>query len=35
LRPTMRDVVKMLIDSEPCKMKSQGCGPEKDARSFV
>ncbi|PNX62967.1 receptor-like protein kinase HSL1-like protein [Trifolium pratense] len=30
LRPTMRDVVKMLIDSEPCKMKSKGCGLEKD-----
>ena len=35
LRPTMRDVVKMLVDSEPCKIKSKPCGFEKDAGSFV
>lgn len=36
LRPTMRDVVKMLIDSEPCKMKSQGCSYlEKDSVCFL
>lgn len=33
LRPTMRDVVKMLIDAEPCKLKSQEC--DQDAMSFV
>lgn len=33
LRPTMRDVVKMLIASEPCKKKTKRCGFEKDLMS--
>ncbi|CAI8600495.1 unnamed protein product [Vicia faba] len=33
LRPTMRDVVKMLIASEPCKKKSKRHGFEKDLMS--
>lgn len=34
LRPTMRDVVKMLVHSEPSKKKSKPCSFEKNAGSF-
>lgn len=35
LRPTMRDVVKMLIDAEPCTLKSSHCRLEKDTKTLL
>ncbi|XP_020214326.1 receptor protein-tyrosine kinase CEPR2 [Cajanus cajan] len=35
LRPTMREVVKMLIDAEPCTLKSPLCRLEKDTKTLL
>ena len=35
LRPTMRDVVKMLIDADPSTFPSADCNFDKDRKAFL